>query len=110
MATVMRPVGHEDQMSLVEHLDELRTRLIVSIFAFLVIFALCFWQNNTVLDIVNRPFKVATKHTPKRGPLAKTATFQRNLGEFALNAQAFARAVGADSGASAVTKTTAEAL
>jgi sec-independent protein translocase protein TatC len=110
MATVLRPAGHEDQMSLVEHLDELRTRLIISIFAFLVIFALCFWQNNTVLDIVNRPFKVATQHTPKKGPLAKTANFQRDLGDFALKAQAFAKAVGADEQASAATKTTADAL
>ena len=27
----LRPIGHEDRLSLVEHLDELRTRLIVSI-------------------------------------------------------------------------------
>jgi sec-independent protein translocase protein TatC len=110
MATVLRPVGHEDQMSLVEHLDELRTRLIVSIFAFLVFFALCFWQNNTVLQIINRPFKVATQHVPKRGPLAKAAIFQRDLGDFALKTQDFARTVGADEGASAATKTSADAL
>jgi sec-independent protein translocase protein TatC len=110
MATVMRPVGHEDQMSLVEHLDELRTRLIVSIFAFLVFFALCFWQSDTVLNIVNRPFTIATKHVPKRGPLARTATFQRNLGDFATKAQTFAQTVGAEEGASAATKTAADAL
>ena len=30
MATAIRPIGHEDRLSLVDHLDELRTRLIVS--------------------------------------------------------------------------------
>src|SRR3954453_9298744 len=110
MATILRPAGHDQQMSLVEHLDELRTRLIISVFAFLVFFALCFWQSDTVLTIVNRPFKIATTHTPKRGPLAKTATFQHNLGDFALKAQAFARAVGGDKGASLATRKAAGAL
>ena len=36
----LRPVTHEDQLSLVEHLDELRTRLIVSLVAFLVVLRL----------------------------------------------------------------------
>ncbi len=54
MATALRPVGHEDRLSLVEHLDELRTRLIVSLFAFLVFFALCLRQRDRVLDAVNR--------------------------------------------------------
>jgi sec-independent protein translocase protein TatC len=107
VATVIRPVGHEDQMSLVEHLDELRTRLIVSVVAFGVLFAICFWQNGTVLDIVNHPFNVATKHTPKKGPLAKTATFQRNLGALARDAKGFAQAVSADRGASPATKSAA---
>ena len=30
MATTIRAIGHEDKLSLVDHLDELRTRLIVS--------------------------------------------------------------------------------
>ncbi len=50
-----RAVKYDDQLSLVEHLDELRTRLIVSIAALVVASALCFWQNNLLLDIANRP-------------------------------------------------------
>jgi sec-independent protein translocase protein TatC len=106
----MRPIGHEDQMSLVEHLDELRTRLIVSVAAFAVCFAVCFWQNGTVLNIVNRPFEVATKHTVKKGPLAKTAIFERNLGALATDAKGFAKAVSADQNASAATKAAAAKL
>src|SRR5919108_961496 len=51
----LRPVGFEDRLTLVEHLDELRTRVIISIAAFVVAFALCFWQNNRLLDIANAP-------------------------------------------------------
>jgi sec-independent protein translocase protein TatC len=93
MATVLRPVGHEDQMSLVEHLDELRTRLIVCVFAFVVMFGICFWQNGRVLDIVNHPFEVATKHVPQRGALAAQAPFQRNLGALARDTRALAQAL-----------------
>ena len=51
----LRPVDFEDRLTLVEHLDELRTRIIISIAAFAVAFALCFWQNSRLLDIANAP-------------------------------------------------------
>jgi Tat protein translocase TatC len=49
------PVDFEDRLTLVEHLDELRTRIIISVAAFVVAFALCFWQNDRLLDIANHP-------------------------------------------------------
>src|SRR6478735_976615 len=51
----LRPVDFEDRLTLVEHLDELRTRLIIAGSAFAVAFALCFWQNDRLLDIANAP-------------------------------------------------------
>ena len=51
----IRPVGYEDRLTLVEHLDELRSRIIVSLIAFAVALGLCFWQNNLLLDIANEP-------------------------------------------------------
>ena len=51
----IKAVSHEDRLTLVEHLDELRTRIIVSIAVFGVAFALCFWQNHLLLDIANGP-------------------------------------------------------
>jgi sec-independent protein translocase protein TatC len=51
----LRPVDFEDRLTLVEHLDELRTRIIIAIAAFAVAFALCFWQNDRLLDIANAP-------------------------------------------------------
>lgn len=49
------PVAHEDRLTLVEHLDELRNRLIVCAAAFGVALALCFWQNQLLLEIASRP-------------------------------------------------------
>lgn len=42
-------------MTLVEHLDELRTRIVVSIAVLVVACGLCFWQNHLLLDIANNP-------------------------------------------------------
>jgi sec-independent protein translocase protein TatC len=51
----IRPVSHEDRLTIVEHLDELRWRLIVSVAAFVVALALCFWQNHFILDLLDDP-------------------------------------------------------
>src|SRR4051794_29589261 len=50
-----KAVGHEDRLTLVEHLDELRTRLIASIAVLAVAFALCLWQNHLLLRLANHP-------------------------------------------------------
>jgi sec-independent protein translocase protein TatC len=51
----IRPISHEDRLSVVDHLDELRSRLIVCALAFVVAWALTAWQNHLVLEIVNAP-------------------------------------------------------
>jgi len=51
----LRPVDFEDRLTLVEHLDELRTRIVISLATFAVAFGLCFWQNSRLLDIANAP-------------------------------------------------------
>ena len=110
MATALRSVRHEDQLSLVEHLDELRTRILVSLFAFIVCFGLAFWQNDQVLEIVNRPFIKATSGEKARGALAQTQSFNRGVGDFASTAAEFGRVVAADENASRATKAAAAAL
>ena len=50
-----KAVSHEDRLTLVEHLDELRTRLIVSLAVFIVAFGLCFWQSDLLIDIAKAP-------------------------------------------------------
>jgi sec-independent protein translocase protein TatC len=47
----MRPISPEDQISLVDHLDELRTRIVTSLSVFGVALALCFWQNHLLLEV-----------------------------------------------------------
>jgi len=51
----IKPVSHDEHLTLVEHLDELRTRIIISLAAFVVAFAFCFWQNHEILKILNEP-------------------------------------------------------
>src|SRR3954467_7059112 len=53
--TRLQPASFDDRLTVVQHLDELRTRIVVSISAFAVAFILCFWQNSRLLDIVNAP-------------------------------------------------------
>ncbi len=55
MARRVRPVSHEDRLTIVEHLDELRTRLIVCLAVLGVALALCFWQNHLLLEIASGP-------------------------------------------------------
>ncbi|MFZ0040108.1 MAG: twin-arginine translocase subunit TatC [Solirubrobacteraceae bacterium] len=61
MAKVLRPIGHEDRLSIVDHLDELRSRLIICAIALGVAFALCFWQNSLLLTALNKPLPASVK-------------------------------------------------
>jgi sec-independent protein translocase protein TatC len=61
MANVLRPIGHDDHLSIVDHLDELRSRLIVCGAVLVVAFGLCFWQNHTLLKVLNRALPAAPK-------------------------------------------------
>ncbi len=55
MARRVKAVSHEDRLTLVEHLDELRARIVVCAAAFGVALALCFWQNHLLLEIASHP-------------------------------------------------------
>ena len=55
MARRVKAVSHEDRLTLVEHLDELRSRIVVCLIVFGVALALCFWQNHLLLEIANGP-------------------------------------------------------
>jgi len=55
MSPRVKPVSHEDRLTLVEHLDELRARLVVCIVVLGVALALCFWQNHLLLEIAQGP-------------------------------------------------------
>jgi sec-independent protein translocase protein TatC len=79
-----RPVPHDESLSLVEHLDELRSRLIVCVLALVVCFGLAFWQNERVLSIVNAPLENTQNLDGEErsgDPLEQNAKFQIRSGE-----------------------------
>ncbi len=55
MPRVLRPVSHEDRLSVVDHLDELRSRLFICVGALVIAFGFCFWQNQALLNVLNKP-------------------------------------------------------
>ena len=82
--TVVRPVGHDDRLSLIEHLDELRTRLIVCIAIYIVAFSVCYWQNHWLLETVNQPLQSTQNLDGKKrskDPLEESARFQLRSGD-----------------------------
>jgi sec-independent protein translocase protein TatC len=90
MARRLRPVAHEDRLSLVEHLTELRVRLVVAIVAFSAATAVCMWQNHTLLDLLNRPLDATVSHGSK-DPLVQGARYDQAVKRFLLQNAAVSR-------------------
>jgi sec-independent protein translocase protein TatC len=79
----VKPVSHDDRLSIVDHLDELRSRLVFCAIVVGVAFALCFWQNELILDIVNDPLPDG-KNPITLGPAESFTTTMTVSGYFAL--------------------------
>src|SRR5579875_46322 len=81
----LAPVGYDERLSLVAHLDELRTRIIVSLLALAVAFGVCFWQNHRLLELIDRPLAHQTQAQVRsgQGPLGATYTVQRSARDVA---------------------------
>lgn len=62
----LRPIGHDDRLSVVDHLDELRSRLIVCFAVLVVAFGFCFWQNAKILNLLNKPYQPASAHSSNK--------------------------------------------
>src|SRR6476646_8675550 len=86
MATAIRPIGHEERLSLVEHLDELRTRLIISGVVLAIVFGFCLWQNHALLHILNKPLQTQTRKQVAKG--------QGTIGQAVLAQQAVLKLAG----------------
>lgn len=50
----LRPIGHEDRLSIVDHLDELRSRVFICLGVLIVAFGICFWQNKPLINVLGR--------------------------------------------------------
>ena len=103
MATRLKPIGHEDRLSLVEHLDELRTRVIICVVTFVVVGGICLWQDDRILRIVNEPLAQTANAKPcdeTRDPLEQADCWQqaqKRVNErIADTAAALARSAGDD--------------
>src|SRR3954452_1781597 len=90
MARRLRPVSHEDRLSLVEHLTELRVRIIIALVALCATTAVCMWQNHTLLDILNRPLDSTVAHGSK-DPLIQGARYDRAVKAYLLQDAALSR-------------------
>src|SRR3954471_22112919 len=83
MATALGHVGYEDRLSLVEHLTELRVRIVVCLIALIAATGLCMWQNHKVLEILNRPLEQTVDHGNK-DPLVQAARYDQANKRFVL--------------------------
>ena len=83
--TGLRPIGHEDKLTLVDHLTELRKRLLISAFTLVAAFSFCFWQNDAILDIVTKPVRetqnLQDPSKASKDPLEQAARFQQEQGQ-----------------------------
>jgi sec-independent protein translocase protein TatC len=65
----LRPIGQEDRLSIIDHLDEVRSRLLICLAVLFAAFIVCFWQNHALLNLLNRALPPAAKtglgHQPK---------------------------------------------
>jgi sec-independent protein translocase protein TatC len=97
MATALKPIGHEDRLTIVDHLDELRTRLIVCAITLAVAFGVCFWQNGALIDVLNKPLRDRTPTAQSNGRLARVAQAQLEVQKgLAATARSIAILAGTD--------------
>jgi sec-independent protein translocase protein TatC len=89
VAKVLRPIGHDDRLSIVDHLDELRSRLMVCLAALLVAFAVCFWQNHALLGLLNRALPHNSSVTTQQGLGSVASQSVRERDAFLKEAAAF---------------------
>ena len=105
-----RPIGNEERLSVVGHLDELRTRLIISLLTLAVAFGICFWQNTKVLRLIDRPLAHQTQQQVRagHGPLGATYKVQRSARDIATQLDTVVGLLGTQSRQPAVTASLAQ--
>jgi sec-independent protein translocase protein TatC len=88
--TALSTVRHDEQLTTVGHLDELRSRLIASLVVVSVAFGVCFWQNHRLLHVINRPLAHQTQEQVRagHGPLGATYSVAQNARDVAVQLHA----------------------
>jgi sec-independent protein translocase protein TatC len=61
MARLPRRLQHGDEVTLVEHLDELRNRLLIALASVAAFFGVTYWQRQTIIDWLKEPLPAGTE-------------------------------------------------
>ncbi len=109
---VVRPIGHEDKLSLVDHLDELRSRLVIMAITLILSFTICAWQNKALLDFIGKPLATQTEQRTKdgKGPLGGIYVAYQGVKTVARQQIAQLRVQAVDPSVSAATRAKYRAL
>jgi sec-independent protein translocase protein TatC len=109
--TALKPVEHDEQLSVVGHLDELRSRLIIALAVVGVAFGFCFWQNHQLLHLINAPLARQTQKQVRdgHGPLGATYIVQRSARDVAVQLHSVVGALAAEHQPAAVQSALAHA-
>jgi sec-independent protein translocase protein TatC len=113
MAIAVGKLGHEERVSVVDHLEELRTRLIISLAALALAFGFSVWQNHALLHIINEPLAHQTQKQVRagNGPLGATYGVQLSARTVATQLQRVVSALERPgSGVSAQTRTSLQGV
>src|SRR4030088_650123 len=100
MAKVLRPIGHDDRLSIVDHLDELRKRLFICAGVLAIAFGICFWQNSALLHVLDRALPLTPQTSPNHlSGLTKASVNERHgLDTIASAAASLARSLPPSAG------------
>jgi sec-independent protein translocase protein TatC len=81
----IRAVDHDERLSTVDHLEELRSRLILALVAIALAFGVSFWQNHQLLRLIDAPLAHQTQQQVRdgNGPLGATYRIQQSTHDLA---------------------------
>lgn len=110
MAVATSRIRHEERLSTVGHLSELRARMIVSVAAIAVAFSFCMWQNHALLHIINRPLERQTLKQERAGNGPLGAAYLAQQGTLTLARQLQKATLALSQAGSGVSPATRRAL
>jgi sec-independent protein translocase protein TatC len=86
VSSPLRRAGHAERLTTVDHLSELRIRLLVCAATLAVAFSIGLWQSRGLLDVLNRPLQAVTAGQSAPGDQL-TQALDRTAGAFGQLAQ-----------------------
>lgn len=100
--------AHEQRLTTVDHLEELRARLILCLAVLAACFGVCMWQNHALLKLINAPLASQTQKQAREGHGPLGASYRAQIGarEVAVEVASGLSALQRDPNAPAVTRAT----